>query len=132
MNPAVGLHDPMKWGENLVPRLLLILSLCIFNPLAHGLGNNDLRSNWLELAGKVDVGYKKALQCEAGAVNSDRSTCKDFAAYMKLAYTRIAYLSSTVDQLPMRQLQQIATPREYEDYKVKLNKIAEVSSSWGE
>ncbi|MDB5986032.1 MAG: hypothetical protein JWR16_1085 [Nevskia sp.] len=112
--------------------LLVILSLSSFSQLAYARENNDPRGDWQELSSKVDVGYKKALQCEAGARKSDRSMCKDFASYMQLIYPRIAYLSSTVTQLPPRQRQKVAPPGEYEDYKVKLNKIAEVSSAWGD
>jgi len=119
-------------GDSVKVRLLLFLGLCGLSQALLAREDKDPRGDWLELSSKVDVGYRKALQCEGGARKSDRAMCKDFTDYMKLTYTRIAYLSSTVGQLPQRQLQKVAPVREYEDYKLKLNKIAEVSSAWGD
>jgi len=93
---------------------------------------NPLRDNWLELSSRVDTAYKKALSCEAGARRSDRSRCADFSAYMKLFYPRIAYLNGSISQLSPAQLQKVAAPRDYENYKLKFNKVAEVSNAWGD
>lgn len=114
-------------------RLLLIAGLLsCFQVLAVAAESNPLRDNWLELSNRVDTAYKKALRCEAGARRSDRSMCADFSSYMKLFYPRIAYLNTSINELPTEQLQKVAAPRDYENYKLKFNKLAEVSNAWGD
>ena len=107
--------------------------LATFARVPAGANENDkLKDNWQELASKVDTGYRKALRCEAGVHKSDRSQCGDFNSYMRLMYPRISYLSTTVGQVPLRQRQGVVPPREYDDYKFKMARIAEMSSGWGE
>ncbi len=117
----------------MIVRLLLIAGLLAGMPrMACAAEANPLRDNWLELSSHVDTAYKKALRCEAGARKSDRSQCADFSGYMKLFYPRIAYLNTSINNLPPAQLQKLVAPRDYENYKLKFNKLAEVSNAWGD